>query len=70
MTTKTILLLLGILAIAFFMIALSIGMRKQDIIDCLTWREQASEIQNYWLTKNQKFQCDSVGVDINNIPIK
>jgi hypothetical protein len=66
----------GILAIAFiFLLAWSFGMgiNKQERVNCFTWQKEAKEIRpwdgrsGYYLTKNQKEQCDYWGIQVDAV---
>ena len=45
------------------------GMDKQEIVDCLEWKEQAEQYPNFWLTPSQESQCDYHKIEID-APIK
>ena len=63
----------AVIAIVTFIIlfvAIKESMKRQEVYECLTWKAQAAEIKGYWITQNQKDQCDAVDVDVKNIPIK
>ena len=51
--------------IGVFTWAVLIGLDKQDKVDCLTWENQAKELQGFFLTKAQDEQCRALGIIIS-----
>lgn len=48
-----------------FVVAISIGVSKQEKVECITWQNQAKEYPNYYITHWQDQQCRSIGIIIN-----
>ncbi len=61
-------LIITALIIVFGFFAVKEG-QTADKNDCLKWQKEATEYQGYYLTKNQKAQCDYYSVEIN-APVK
>lgn len=63
--TNTTLFIVGALIIFFLFKATFDALDKQDEIDCNKWAHEAKEYNNYYITQNQKDQCDTFGITIN-----
>lgn len=65
---KTILqIVLGIAAIAVFVLILSTGLDKQEVVDCNNLVSQSEEFANagFYITSWEKEMCDAHGITIN-----
>lgn len=58
-----------ILLIASLIYTLDVGMNRQEIVDCNTWKQYAEEYPNFFLTQWQAEQCKAHNIIIN-APIK
>ena len=45
--------------------ALNYGVNKQEVVDCLTWQQQADVYPAFYLLKWQKDQCDAHHITVN-----
>lgn len=52
-----------------FVAALMYGSNKQEIVDCNTWAEQATQYQGFYITHWQAEQCEAHHITVN-APIK
>jgi len=58
--------ILFIISILLFVWVMAIGLERQDRSDCLKWQDEADEIGDlYFITEDQKMQCDYFNIDIN-----
>jgi uncharacterized alpha/beta hydrolase family protein len=65
-------ILFVLIVIAFFIfwfVILKIALQKQAKVECYSWQNQAKIYPLFYLTKSQKDQCDSLGIEIN-APVK
>lgn len=46
------------------------GVRKNEVVDCLTWKDQAETFPNYFLLKWQDEQCRAHGIVIDTTVVK
>lgn len=59
------------IVVAAVMIAiLAYGMDRYEEYECLTWRDQAEDHADYFLTGWQADQCRAREVDMGDIPIR
>lgn len=49
--------------------AIGYGENKQEVVDCLTWQQQAKDYPAFYLTSWQKKQCDAHHITVN-APVK
>ncbi len=68
MNKLLVVIIIAVLLISF-MFALNYGMDKSAKVDCLHWQAQSEEFTQFYLTKWQSEQCNSVGIIIN-APVK
>lgn len=61
---------MGVLALGMmFAAALMYGTDKQEIVDCNTWAEQATQYKDFYITHWQSEQCLSHHITVN-APVK
>jgi hypothetical protein len=54
---------------ALFVIALFVGMNRQEVVECDTWAQQASQYPAFYLTQWQADQCAAHHITVN-APVK
>lgn len=47
-----------------------VGMKKQEVVDCNTWKKQATEFSGFYLLGWQDEQCRANGIVIDTTVIK
>lgn len=48
-----------------FAVALSVGLSKQEKVECITWQNQAKEYPDFYITDWQDKQCRANGIIID-----
>lgn len=66
---KAIITLTVIALTVLFFWAIGTGLDRQAKADCETWRNQAVQFRDFYLTQWQADQCKAVGVEVN-APVK
>lgn len=66
-TWAEVLLVIG--AVVAFIFLLPVSLDRQAQADCLKWQSYAKDIRGFYLTKEQKAQCDDAKITIN-APVK
>ncbi len=61
----TIIVGLSMAAFVGFINLIGISADRQAVVDCTGWQQEAAQYQTFWITPNQKEECDSVNLIIN-----
>lgn len=59
----------GIVAVAAVTLLFNMGMDNNEVVECESWKSQAAEFDQFFMTRWQDQQCRSHGIIIN-APVK
>lgn len=63
------LLALVLISVPFMVKLIGYSVDRQAVVDCTGWQQQAAEYHNFFITNDEKAECDSVNMTVS-APVK